>query len=110
VRGKLRTLEKARTNPLLRRDERPVLEEALHSYRLELALLELRAALAAGDRNVRRRAAVLARARRLTLRRRLDAAAATVSPALARYVVRRRDAAAWVGAGGTRVARTRSDV
>jgi glycosyltransferase involved in cell wall biosynthesis len=109
VRGKLQTLEKAGSNPHLRPDERPVLEQALRSYRLDLALLELRAALAAGDRSARRRAAGLARAHGLTVRRRIDAAAAAVSPALARYVVRRQEARGWTGAGGTRVARRRGE-
>jgi glycosyltransferase involved in cell wall biosynthesis len=108
--GKLATLEKARENPHLRPDERPVLEASLRSYRIDLSLLELRAAVAAGESGVSRRALALARTPGLTMRTRLETAAIAVAPRVAGRLVRRREARSWVGAGGTRVDRARSAV
>ena len=54
--GKLVTLEKAQHNPDLRGDGPRVLERSLASYRRDLALLDLRRAVAAGKADARRRA------------------------------------------------------
>jgi glycosyltransferase involved in cell wall biosynthesis len=103
--GKLATLEKARTNPDLREEERPALEAALRSYRRDLSLLDLRAAVAAGETGVRRRALALLHSRGLARHDRLEAAAVAVAPRVVRHFVRRRNARSWIGAGGTRVDR-----
>jgi hypothetical protein len=103
--GKLATLEKARENPHLRDDERPVLEAALHAYRRDLALLELRAAVAAGRGGVRRSALALLRSSGLARRDRVEAAAIAVAPRVVERLMRKRDARSWIGAGGTRVDR-----
>jgi len=103
--GKLATLEKARTNPDLREHERPVLEAALRSYRRDLSLLELRAAVAAGAGGVRLRALALLRSRGLARRDRVETAAIAVAPRVVKRLMRRRDARSWIGAGGTRVER-----
>jgi hypothetical protein len=103
--GKLATLEKARTNPDLREEERPALEAALRSYRRDLSLLDLRAAVTAGEAGVRRRALALLRSRGLARRDRLETAAVAVAPRVVRRFVRRRNARSWIGAGGTRVDR-----
>jgi glycosyltransferase involved in cell wall biosynthesis len=101
--GKLTTLEKARHNPELSDDERSVLEASLRSYRRDLSLLDLRAAVAAGDAGARRRALSLLRASELAKGRKLEAAAIAVAPRLAGRVLRWREARSWVGAGGIRV-------
>jgi len=103
--GKLATLEKARTNPDLREEERPALEAALRSYRRDLSLLELRAAVAAGAGGVRLRALALLRSRGLARRDRVETAAIAVAPRVVKRLMRRRDARSWIGAGGTRVER-----
>jgi len=104
--GKLRTLEKAQDNPALREEERPVLAASLGAYRRDLSLLDLRAAVAAGEAGTTRRALSLLRASRLPTRLQLEVAAMAVAPRLAGRVLRRREARSWVGAGGTRVLRT----
>ena len=103
--GKLATLEKARTNPDLREEERPALEAALRSYRRDLSLLELRAAVAAGAGGVRLRALAILRSRGLARRDRVETAAIAVAPRVVKRLMRRRDARSWIGAGGTRVER-----
>ena len=103
--GKLQTLEKARHNPTLRPDELPVLEDALAAHRRDLSLLDLRAAVAAGASDARRRALEVARQPAYGLRRRLDAAAMAFAPAVAGRILRRRSVRSWVGAGGTHVRR-----
>jgi hypothetical protein len=103
--GKLATLEKARGNPALRPDELPVLEEALAAYRRELSLLELRAAVAGRAPDRRRRAFGVLGSSGFDLRRRLEAAAMAAAPSLVGWLVRRRAAGTWVGAGGTHVRR-----
>jgi Glycosyl transferase family 2 len=105
VLGRLATLEKARENPALRPDERPVLEDALASYRRELALHDLRSAVASDAPGARRRALDVLCGPGYHSRRRLEAAAMAVAPRLAGRVLRRREARSWVGAGGTRVLR-----
>jgi glycosyltransferase involved in cell wall biosynthesis len=103
--GKLATLEKARANPNLHEDERPVLEAALRSYRRDLSLLDLRAAVATGAGGVRRPALALLRSRGLARRDRVETAAIAVAPRVVERLMRRRDARSWIGAGGTRVDR-----
>jgi hypothetical protein len=103
--GKLATLEKARANPNLHEDERPVLEAALRSYRRDLSLLDLRAAVATGAGGVRRPALALLRSRGLARRDRVETAAIAVAPRVVERLIRRRDARSWIGAGGTRVDR-----
>ncbi len=105
VLGKLATLEKARDNPHLREDEGHVLESSLRSYRRDLSLLDLRAAAAAGEADVSRRALALLRTQGLAARPRLETAAIAVAPRIAGRLLRRRAAQSWVGAGGTRVGR-----
>jgi glycosyltransferase involved in cell wall biosynthesis len=103
--GKLMTLEKARENPSLRGEDRPVLEASLRSYRHDLSLLDLRTAVAAGERGTTRRGLSLLRARELGLRRRLELAVMVAAPRVAGRVLRRRAASGWTGGGGTRVSR-----
>jgi glycosyltransferase involved in cell wall biosynthesis len=73
--GKLATLEKAQHNPDLRGDEPRVLERSLASYRRDLALLDLRGAVAAGKADARRRALGVLRTPGYRLRTRLDVVA-----------------------------------
>jgi glycosyltransferase involved in cell wall biosynthesis len=101
--GKIATLEKAERNAALRTDERPVLARALAGHRLELRLIELRAAVAAGDSAVRRRAAALLAAPGLPPKNRLEAGAIALAPKLSAVLLRRRAKRSWIGAGGTRV-------
>ncbi|MBA3734630.1 MAG: glycosyltransferase [Actinobacteria bacterium] len=103
--GKLTTLEKARANPGLREKEQPLLVASLRSYRRDLALLDLRAAVAAGEAGTTRRALSLLRAPKMAVRRRLELALIAVAPGVAGRVMRRRAASAWTGGGGTRVSR-----
>jgi glycosyltransferase involved in cell wall biosynthesis len=107
--GKLMTLEKARQNPALRDHERAVLEESLRSYRRGLSLLDLRAAVAAGEAGVRRSALSLLRARNMVMRSRLELAAIAVTPGVAGRVFRHHTARTWVGAGGIHVPRAAGD-
>jgi glycosyltransferase involved in cell wall biosynthesis len=108
VRGKIMTLEKARLNPTLRSDERPVLEDAIADYRRELALSKLREALVERAPGGRRRALRLATARGYPLRERAEAAAAAIAPGISGRVLRSRADRFWIGAGGIRVARSRA--
>jgi glycosyltransferase involved in cell wall biosynthesis len=103
--GKLSTLQKALANPALREEERPVLEASLRSYRGDLSLLDLRAAVAAGEAGTTRRALLLLRAREPARRRRLELAIIASAPRVARHILRRREASGWTGGGGTRVSR-----
>jgi Glycosyl transferase family 2 len=103
--GKLATLEKALRNPDLTNDERPVVEGSLAAHRRLLALLDLRAAIAADEPGSRRHALELLRAPGYEPRTRLDIAVMAAAPRIAGRVLRRRARAAWVGAGGTRVPR-----
>jgi hypothetical protein len=103
--GKLMTLEKARANPELREEEGPVLAASLRSYRRDLSLLDLRAAVAAGERGTTRRALSLLRAPELSIRRRLELAVIAAAPRVARRIFRRRAATTWTGAAGIRVSR-----
>jgi glycosyltransferase involved in cell wall biosynthesis len=106
--GKLATLEKARSNPDLQEAERPLLESSIAQYRSELALMDLRLALAAGDRTARRQALHLLRAPRKPWRLRVELAAMAAAPTAAGRYLRRQADEFWVGAGGTRVRRGNS--
>jgi len=106
--GKLTTLEKARANPTLREEERPVLDASLRFYRRDLALLDLRAAVAAGEAGTSRRALSLLRAPETTMRRRLELVVIAAAPRVAGYLLRRRAASTWTGAAGIRVSRAAS--
>ncbi len=103
--GKIATLEKARSNPDLLEAERPVLELSITQYRSELALMDLRLALAAGDKTARWQALHLLRAPRKPLRLRVELAAMAAAPVAAGRYLRRQADDFWVGAGGTRVRR-----
>jgi glycosyltransferase involved in cell wall biosynthesis len=103
--GKLATLAKARTNPNLQDNEWQVLEVSIAAVGRDLALLDLRAAIAAREPGARRRALNLLRARGHTARTRLAAAVMATAPGLAGRILRRRAATAWVGAAGIRVPR-----
>jgi glycosyltransferase involved in cell wall biosynthesis len=103
--GKLATLEKARRNPALTEVDRPVVEGSLAAHRRLLDVLDLRAAAAAGEAETRSRAFDLLRAPGYSARSRLDFAGMAVAPRTAGRILRRRAAAAWIGAGGTRVPR-----
>jgi glycosyltransferase involved in cell wall biosynthesis len=103
--GKLATLEKAQHNPNLRGDEPRILERSLASYRRDLALLDLREAVAAGKAGARRRALGVLRTPGYRFRTRLDAVAMVVAPAVSGRVLRRRAQRTWTGAGGVRVRR-----
>jgi glycosyltransferase involved in cell wall biosynthesis len=105
VLGKLATLEKARSNPDLREGERPYLEQALAHHRRELALGDLRAAVAAGRPGVRRRALMLFRAPGYRPRERLQTLSIAAAPGLVGRLARRRARRGWVGAAGTYVRR-----
>jgi glycosyltransferase involved in cell wall biosynthesis len=103
--GKLATLEKAQRNPNLRSDEPRVLERSLASYRRELALLDLREAVAARKTGTRRRALRVLRTPGYRFRTRLDVVAMVVAPAISGRILRRRAQRTWTGAGGVRVKR-----
>jgi glycosyltransferase involved in cell wall biosynthesis len=105
TRGKIMTLEKARRNPALRPEERPVVDAALAGYRRELALAELRRALLAREPGTRARALQLAVAPVLAPRERAEAAAAALAPAASAQLLRARERRYWTGAGGIRVRR-----
>jgi Glycosyl transferase family 2 len=101
--GKLATLEKARQNPDLREEEAQVLEASLASYGRELALFDLKRAVAAGDGDARRRALSVLQAPGYRVRSRLDAAAMAAAPGISGRILRRRATRTWIGAGGIRV-------
>jgi glycosyltransferase involved in cell wall biosynthesis len=103
--GKLATLEKARSNPDLRSDELPILESSISAYRRELALMDLRASIAAGNHDARRRALDVVVGHAYRPRERLQAAAMAATPTVAGRLLRRRAASSWVGAAGLRVRR-----
>jgi hypothetical protein len=103
--GKLATLRKARTNPHLRAEERPVLERSIAAAERGLALLDLQAAVSRNAPDVRTRALDVLRGRDYAPRVRLAAAAAALAPRLSGHIVRLRESSSWVGAGGIRVSR-----
>ena len=103
--GKLATLEKAQHNPNLRGDEPRVLERSLASYRRDLALLDLREAVAADKAGARGRAFGVLRTPGYRFRTRLDAVVMVVAPAISGRILRRSAQRTWTGAGGVRVRR-----
>ncbi len=102
--GKISTLEKAARSDRLQPGERAVVEASIAAHRRELLLLDARAAVAAGDRDARRRALAAAR-NGSRARDRLQALAMAAGPGLSRRLLNRQAERSWVGAGGTRVAR-----
>jgi glycosyltransferase involved in cell wall biosynthesis len=104
--GKIATLEKAARNDGLDPAERAVVAQAIAGYRHELRMLDVRAAVAAGDRDARARAFAAARSTGGRPRQRLEALTLSAAPRLSQRRLRRQAARSWVGAGGTRVVRT----
>jgi glycosyltransferase involved in cell wall biosynthesis len=105
VAGRLRTLEKTSTHPSLSIAERRAVATAIATNRRELALLELRAALAEHRRDSRRLAIAVARSRSYPQRTRLKALIAAGAPRLAGRILRGRLEHRWTGASGIEVAR-----
>ena len=104
--GKLATLDKALHNPALTEADRVVVKGSLAMHRRLLDMLELRAAVTAGDKGVRRRALGLLRTPGYGARARLDLVAMAAAPRMSSRILRRRAETTWTGAGGTRVPRT----
>jgi len=105
--GKISTLEKAVRNPRLEPGEHALVERAIAHHRREVQMLDVRAAIVAGERDARRRALAAARWQGSPGRQRLEALAMAASPRLSRAMLRRQAARSWVGAGGTRVRKDR---
>jgi glycosyltransferase involved in cell wall biosynthesis len=105
--GKISTLEKAARSNRLEPGERAVVEAAIAAHRREVQMLDVRAAIAAGDPDARGRALAAAWGSGSRARDRLQALAMAASPELSRRMLRRQAARSWVGAGGTRVAKDR---
>ena len=105
LRGRIATLRKARNHPALDDDERAALESALIGLERELAWSDTRSAIAAGERDARKRALTIALSPDYRRATRLRAAAFALSPAVAAWLIRRDAARWWTGAGGTRVRR-----
>jgi hypothetical protein len=105
VAGRVQTLDKASRHPSLTESERGVVAASLETERSELALLELRRALAAGSHDGRRRAVAVAREGGYPRATRLKAALAAASPRLTGRLLRRRLASRWTAASGIEVER-----
>jgi glycosyltransferase involved in cell wall biosynthesis len=105
--GKISTLEKAARSNRLEPGERAVVEAAIAAHRREVQMLDVRAAIAAGDSDARSRALAAARGSGSRARDRLQALVMGASPELSRRMLRRQAARSWVGAGGTRVTKER---
>jgi Glycosyl transferase family 2 len=105
VAGRLHTLEKAASHPSLSETERGVVAASIATHRRELALLELRAALAGGSSDSRRLAAAVAREPAYPRRTRLKAALAVGAPRLSGRLLRRRLEKRWTAASGIEVVR-----
>lgn len=106
--GKIMTLEKAARSNALDEAERAVVGATIAAHRREVQLLDTRAAIVAGASDARARAVAVARERRFGVRRRLLAVAMAARPELSRKVLQRQAARSWIGAGGTRVEKSRS--
>jgi glycosyltransferase involved in cell wall biosynthesis len=87
---RVRLLEKALENPGLRKEERPVLESSLLAQRSRARLAATQAAIAANDRDVRRRCLELASTRGIDLRTRVYSLAFALLPAKLRPSLSRR--------------------
>ena len=105
VGGRVQTLSKASRHPSLTEAERGVVAASLATERRELALLELRRALADGAADARGRAMAVARDAAHPRETRLKAALAAASPRLTGRLLRRRLAGRWTAASGIEVAR-----
>ena len=105
VAGRVQTLEKAASHPSLTPEERRVVASSIATERRELALLELRQALAEGSTDARRRALAVARERGYPRRTRLKAALAAGAPRLSGRLLRERLATRWTAASGIAVER-----
>jgi hypothetical protein len=105
VLGKISTLDKAARSDRLEPGEREIVDGSIAAYRRQLLLLDVRAAVAAGDGNARRRAFAAARRSGAPARDRVQALAMAASPGLSRRLLRRQAERSWVGAGGIRVAK-----
>jgi glycosyltransferase involved in cell wall biosynthesis len=103
VLGKIATLDKAARSDRLQPGEHAVVEGSIVAYRRELALFDLRAAIAARDPDARSRALAAARRNGSRPRDRLKALAMAASPELSRRLLQRQAERSWVGAGGIRV-------
>jgi glycosyltransferase involved in cell wall biosynthesis len=105
--GKVMTLEKAARSGALDPAEREAVEGAIAAHRREVQMLDARAAIATGASDARARAVAVAREREFGARRRLLALAMAARPELSRRMLQRQAARSWVGAGGTRVVKSR---
>src|SRR5207248_696229 len=105
VAGRVRTLEKASVHQSLTASERQVVASSLATERRELALLELRQALANGSADARRRAVAVARQRDYPRATRLKAALAAGSPRLSGRLLQGRLERRWTAASGIEVER-----
>jgi len=105
VAGRVQTLSKASLHPNLSEAERAVVAASLATERRELALLELRRAVAEGADDARRRAFAVARDAGHPRATRLKAALAAASPRVSRRLLRRRLQGRWTAASGIEVER-----
>ena len=105
VGGRVQTLTKASLHPSLSEAERRVVAASLSTERRELALLELRRAVADGAADARRRAFAVARDAGHPRATRLKAAFAAASPRLSGRLLRRRLEGRWTAASGIEVER-----
>ena len=103
--GGIQTLNRALEHPMITAAERAVAAAAIADRRRELARIALGDALLAQAPGRRRLAAGVALARNVPLSTRVKAVAATLAPATAGRVLRRRSGSGWIGAGGTKVDR-----
>jgi glycosyltransferase involved in cell wall biosynthesis len=106
LRGRVMTLEKASAHAMdlgLTSGERETLARSIALHRRLAAVEEAREALHGEDPTARRRALAIATGRGYSMPTRLKAAAAGLSPGLARRLMLRRRRHEWVGAAGIRV-------
>jgi glycosyltransferase involved in cell wall biosynthesis len=102
VRGRVQTLRKTALDSRLTPDERIIVRSSIASQERDLAVLEVRAALLARPRDLRRRLLALALRPGVSVTTRGKAFAAATMPALAARIFQRREAGAWTGAAGIR--------
>jgi hypothetical protein len=105
VAGRVQTLKKAAAHPSLSASERQVVASSLATERRDLALLELRRALAEGSADVRGRAVAVARERHYPRETRIKAALAAALPRLSGRLLRRRLERRWTAASGIEIER-----
>lgn len=104
LRGRVRTLEKARRLALDAR-ERAALERSIDHHDRAALVEEARQAARLREADARRLSWEVARDRRFDSVTRLKAAAAALSPMIAARLLARRERGRWVGAGGTTIER-----